>query len=187
MPLMAALEALRDNLFCDGTHFPHVIGDRRPPAILARRTSPPKPDIRRSRGMATLNSSLQETFMLHSAILITVALVASSASSASAANGPHCAPFEKIKKDFDSKTHFTTLTPGQLNFARGGYVATPPINGKMPAGDSAMLATHDGDEGGVILWMRGRLVCEPTPVPGSFIRAMNGIRTGALDSDGNEI
>ena len=122
--------------------------------------------------------------MLRSAILITVALVVSSAF---AANGPHCAPFETIKKDFDSKTHFTALTPGQLNFARGGYVATPPINGKMPAGDSAMLATHDGDEGGVILWMRGRLVCEPTPVPGSFIRAMNGIRTGALDSDGNEI
>ena len=27
-----ALDALRDNLFCDGGHFPHVIGDRRRPS-----------------------------------------------------------------------------------------------------------------------------------------------------------
>ena len=122
--------------------------------------------------------------MLRSAILVSVALALSTTSALAA---PECALIDTIKKDFDAKTHFAPLTPGQLNFARGAYVATPPVNGKMPAGDSALLATHEGDKSGVVLWMRGRFVCEPMPVSGAFIKAMKQIKTGALNSDGNEI
>ena len=107
------------------------------------------------------------------------------ATSASAA--PHCAPLANLKKQFGKETHFTRLTPGQTNFARGGYIATPPVNGRFPDGDAAMLATHDGDGGGVILWMHGAMVCEPTPVPEAFVKAMKGIKTGPTDADGDEI
>jgi hypothetical protein len=100
---------------------------------------------------------------------------------------PHCATLEHLKTQFGKKTHFAILTPGQLNFALGGYIATPPVNGKFPNGDHAILATHEGDEGGVILWMRGSLVCEPTPVPEAFVRAMKHMKTGPVDDDGNEI
>lgn len=100
---------------------------------------------------------------------------------------PQCVPLAKLKMQFDKETRFTKLTPGQTNFARGGYIATPPVNGKPPAGDTAMLATHDGERGGVILWMRGSLVCEPTPIPQAFLDAMKGVKTGPLDTDGDEI
>jgi hypothetical protein len=104
-----------------------------------------------------------------------------------AADKPHCQPLSALKKALDAQTHYAPLTPGQLNFARGAYIATPPLNGKMPAGDTALLATHDGEPGGVILWMRGPLVCEPTPIPDLFITAMKAVKTGALDPDGNEV
>jgi hypothetical protein len=100
---------------------------------------------------------------------------------------PECKPLAKVKAMFDATTHFTPLTPGQINFARGAYVATPPVSDRLPAGDAAILAEHDGDKGGVILWTRGPLVCEPTPVGDSFIKAMKKIKTGALDADGGEI
>src|SRR5260370_25429446 len=76
-----------------------------------------------------------------------------------------CKPLAKVKALFDAKTtHFTALTPGQLNFARGAYVDTPPVSAKMPAGDAAILAEHAGSRGGIMLWTLGPLVCEPSPV-----------------------
>lgn len=101
-----------------------------------------------------------------------------------------CTSLAKIKADFDKAdkgTRFTRLTPGQFNFARGGYIATPPIDGKLPEGDAAVLATHAGQKGGVILWLKGQMVCLPTPVPQEFINAMKGVKTGPVDSEGEEI
>ena len=69
--------------------------------------------------------------MLRIALLIAFTLASgmSPAVEARADAQPHCVPLAKVKSGFDQKTtHFTLLSPGQTNFARGGYVATPPIN-----------------------------------------------------------
>jgi hypothetical protein len=99
----------------------------------------------------------------------------------------HCKPIAKLKADFDEHTHFTPLSPGQFHFVEGVYVGSPSTPEGLPPGDGALLATHDGDKDGVIVWTRGALACSPLPVPEKLIKLMNGIKTGALDDDGQEL
>ena len=69
---------------------------------------------------------------------------------------PPCKPLARLGVDFDAKTHFTALTPGQFHFVEGVYVGSPTTPDGLPPGDGAMLATHDGAANGVIIWTRGR-------------------------------
>jgi hypothetical protein len=75
-----------------------------------------------------------------------------------------CKPLAKLWADFDAKTHFTTLTPGQFHFVEGIYVGSPTTPDGLPPGDGALLATHDGAQNGIILWTRGPLACRPLPI-----------------------
>jgi hypothetical protein len=98
-----------------------------------------------------------------------------------------CKPLDKLRAEFDSKTHLTTLTPGQFHFVEGIYVGSPTTPDGLPPGDSALLATHDGIKNGVIIWTRGPLACAPIPVSEKLINLITGIKTGALDGTGNEL
>ena len=89
--------------------------------------------------------------------------------------------------EFDSKTHFTTLTPGQFHFVEGLYVGSPTTPDGLPPGDGALLATHDGAKNGIIIWTRGRLACAPIPINEKLMNLIAGIKTGALDDEGNEL
>jgi hypothetical protein len=51
-----------------------------------------------------------------------------------------CKPLAKLWADFDAKTHFTTLTPGQFHFVEGIYVGSPTTPDGLPPGDGALLA-----------------------------------------------
>jgi peptidoglycan hydrolase-like protein with peptidoglycan-binding domain len=73
-------------------------------------------------------------------------------------------PLAKLWADFDAKTHFTTLTPGQFHFVEGIYVGSPTTPDGLPPGDGALLATHDGAQNGIIFWTRGPLACRPLPI-----------------------
>jgi hypothetical protein len=106
---------------------------------------------------------------------------------AAAASAPHCKALVKLKADFDEHTHFTQLSPGQFHFIEGIYVGSPSTPEGLPPGDGALLATHDGDRDGVIVWTRGTLACAPLPIPEKLIKLMGAIKTGALDGDGNEL
>jgi hypothetical protein len=108
---------------------------------------------------------------------------------ASAAEGaePHCKALMKLKADFDDKTHWTRLSPGQFHFVEGVYVGSPATPDGLPPGDGAMLAQHDGDKDGVIVWTRGPLACAPLPIPEKLIKLMGAIKTGALDDGGDEL
>ena len=96
-------------------------------------------------------------------------------------------PLAKLRIDFDAKTHFTMLTPRQFHFVEGIYVGSPTTPGGLPAGDGALLATHDGAQNGIILWTVGPLVCRPIPISEKLIKLITDIKTGALDAAGNEL
>jgi hypothetical protein len=98
-----------------------------------------------------------------------------------------CKALVKLKADFDAKTHWTQLSPGQFHFVEGVYVGSPSTPEGLPPGDGAMLAQHDGDKDGVIIWTRGPLACAPLPVPEKLIKLMGAIKTGALDDNGDEL
>jgi hypothetical protein len=73
-------------------------------------------------------------------------------------------PLARLRADFDAKTHFTALTPGQFHFVEGVYVGSPTTPEGLPLGDGAMLATHDGAKNGSIIWTHGPLACAPTSI-----------------------
>jgi hypothetical protein len=100
---------------------------------------------------------------------------------------PPCKPLAKLWADFDAKTHFTALTPGQFHFVEGVYVGAPTTPDGLPPGDGAMLATHDGAPNGVIIWTRGPLACGPIQISEKLIKLIAAIKTGALDGEGNEL
>ena len=98
-----------------------------------------------------------------------------------------CKPIVKLKAGFDEHTHFTTLSPGQFHFVEGVYVGSPATPEGLPPGDGALLAQHDGDKDGVIVWTRGVLACAPLPIPEKLIKLIGAVKTGALDDDGQEL
>jgi hypothetical protein len=100
---------------------------------------------------------------------------------------PPCKPLAKLLADFDAKTHFAALTSGQFHFAEGLYVGSPTTPDGLPPGDGALLATHDGAKGGIIIWTRGPLACAPIPINDKLIKLISSIKTGALDGEGNEL
>jgi hypothetical protein len=100
---------------------------------------------------------------------------------------PPCKPLAKLWADFDAKSHFTTLTPGQFHFVEGIYVGSPTTPEGLPPGDGAQLATHDGAKNGIIIWTKGALACGPLPISEKLIKLIAGIKTGALDSEGREL
>jgi hypothetical protein len=104
----------------------------------------------------------------------------------SAPKGP-CRALDKLRAEFDTKTHFVPLSPGQFHFVEGVYVGSPTTPVGLPPGDGALLVTRDGDKEGLIVWTRGALACAPIPINERLIKLIAGIKTGALDDEGNEL
>jgi hypothetical protein len=100
---------------------------------------------------------------------------------------PPCTAIAKLKSHFDAHTHWTALSPGQFHFIEGVYVGSPSTPEGLPPGDGALLAQHDSEKDGVIVWTRGPLACMPLPIPEKLIKIISSIKTGALDDDGNEL
>jgi hypothetical protein len=100
---------------------------------------------------------------------------------------PPCRPLVTLRADFDAKTHFTALTPGQFHFVEGIYVGSPSTPDGLPPGDGAVLATHDGAKNGIILWTRGPLACGPIAINEKLIKLIDDIKTGSIDAEGKEL
>ncbi len=106
------------------------------------------------------------------------ALAAERAPAPPAPAKPVCAPLDHLKADFDAKTHFIALTPGQFHFVEGLYVGSPTTPDGLPPGDGALLATHDGSLDGMIIWTRGKNACSPIAIPGKLRKIVESIKTG---------
>ena len=55
-------------------------------------------------------------------------------------DSPQCTPFDHLK----DVAKVIELDPEQFNFARGLYVAVPPVSHELPPGDHAVLAMIPG-------------------------------------------
>jgi hypothetical protein len=129
--------------------------------------------------------------MLRSAIIAAFVLglhpIEGTALAANRKPSPSCKPLATLQAEFDNKTHFTTLTPGQFHFVEGLYVGSPTTPDGLPPGDGALLATHDGAKNAIIIWTRGPLACAPILINEKLVNLIVGIKTGALDAEGNEL
>jgi hypothetical protein len=130
--------------------------------------------------------------MLRTAIILVLVLgldrmTGSAVLAAARTPSPPCKPLAKLRGDFDAKTHFTALTPGQFHFVEGLYVGSPTTPDGLPPGDGALLATHDGTKNGIIIWILGPLACAPIPINEKLVKLITSIKTGALDGNGNEL
>jgi len=114
--------------------------------------------------------------MLKAAALLSFACLASSAG---AAESPHCASLEKAQKDAGKGTAIAPLTPAQFHFLQGVYVLNPTTPDGLPPGDGALLLTRDHGDEGLILWMLGPLVCEPMPAPKKLMDYLAQVKSGA--------
>jgi len=104
-----------------------------------------------------------------------------------AADGPHCMSLEKAQKTLGKDTAVVALSPAQFHFLQGMYVALPTTPDGLPPGDGALLLTKDKADEGVILWTRGVLACEPTPIrqTGKLMRMLADVKAGATgEGDG---
>ena len=120
-----------------------------------------------------------------------IALCLALAGGPALAAGAPCMAIEKAKaKIIDSAGagEFIKVTPGAFHFLQGFYVANPATPSGLPPGDGALLF-RKGDSG-MIIWTRGKLACAPLMVPaemGKLMKLLAGIRSGALDEDGQEL
>ena len=114
--------------------------------------------------------------MLKAAALLSLACLASSAV---AAENPHCASLEKAQKAAGKGTAIAPLTPAQFHFLQGVYVLNPTTPDGLPPGDGALLLTRDHGDEGLILWTLGPLVCEPMPAPRKLMDYLAQVKSGA--------
>ncbi len=96
--------------------------------------------------------------------LLAMLTVCAVPSFAAAADAPHCMSLAKAQKAAGKDTTITALTPAQFHFLQGMYVALPTTPDGLPPGDGALILTRDKGEEGIILWTRGVLACDPTPI-----------------------
>jgi hypothetical protein len=96
---------------------------------------------------------------------------------------PSCTPLARFRANnsSDPKSHLVKLTPGQFHFVEGFYIASPSTPPGLPPGDGALLATYDGERGGVIVWTRGTLACNPIPINEKLIMLISSIKSGKLE------
>lgn len=110
-------------------------------------------------------------------------------SSASDEHKPRCMSLEKAQKLVGKSASVRPMTPIQFRFLQGFYVAQPTTPPGLPPGDGALLLTADSGDGGAILWTRGKLVCDPTPLAGDikeFLKVLAGVKAGA-GADGDDL
>jgi hypothetical protein len=98
-----------------------------------------------------------------------------------------CRQLARLRAEFDAKTRFTALTPGQFHFVEGLYVGSPSTPEGLPPGDGALLATHDGANNGILIWTHGPLACAPIPINEKLMKLIASIKTGTVDGGGDEL
>jgi hypothetical protein len=124
--------------------------------------------------------------MMKRAIAATALLIASG-SGVYAAEAPHCMSLAKAQKEAGKGTTVMALSPAQFHFMQGMYVALPTTPEGLPPGDGALILTRDKGEQGLILWTRGVLACDPTPIghPAELMKILADVKAGAAsEGDG---
>jgi hypothetical protein len=118
--------------------------------------------------------------------LIIAANLTLGAASLARADGPtdiRCYPLAEIKSFVDEAGgKLVDLTPEQFAFARGVFVATPPISTELPPGDHAMMGLVDGRAG--ILFIDGDNACDAGVLPPALAEMIRDVATGKVNHVG---
>jgi hypothetical protein len=92
-----------------------------------------------------------------------------------------CMPLAKFKTDNGKagNSTITVMTPGQYHFLAGAYTILPPMG--LPPGDGAIIVST-GDHSWIV-WTKGKLACNPTPIDPKFLVLMAKFKVGGDDAD----
>ena len=104
----------------------------------------------------------------------------------------NCESLAKAEADFSrfvapDKAQFTRVTPGQFHFLQGVAAINPNTPPGLPPGDSAILATADRSEEGVILFVQTGQMCLPKGAPKELVELLGRVLTDRLDAEGSEM
>jgi hypothetical protein len=92
-----------------------------------------------------------------------------------------CMALAKFKADNAKagNSTITVMTPGQFHFLAGAYTILPPMG--LPPGDGAIIVSEKDHSW--IVWTRGKLACNPTPIDPKFLVLMAKFKVGGDDAD----
>ncbi len=95
-----------------------------------------------------------------------------------------CYPLADLKAFLDRDGgRLVQLTPEQFQFARGAYVATPPVSAALPPGDRAALALIDSRS--ELLFLDGDVACDAGALPQPLRQMLLDVGTGEVDHLGD--
>jgi hypothetical protein len=99
------------------------------------------------------------------------------------ANDIRCYPIADIKNAIaGAGGRLIQLTPEQFQFARGLFVAAPPVSTALPPGDHALLG-EIGDRTG-LLFIDGDNACDAGPLPTPLRRMLLDVGAGKINHVG---
>ena len=95
--------------------------------------------------------------------VLIASLLLASGSAFAAQSSPHCGTIADAKAGAPAGAKFTVMAPGQVNFLRGFYVASPVTPGDgLPPGDGALLMEIENHS--MVIWTRGNKEACITPI-----------------------
>ncbi|MDR3464220.1 MAG: hypothetical protein P4L76_18100 [Beijerinckiaceae bacterium] len=96
-------------------------------------------------------------------------------------SGSSCQPLAKLEAEAKSAggSPFAHATDAQWQFARGLYVATPPVSSEFPPGDSAMISTFP-DGSAQVLFIDDGEACNQMMLAKRFAALVMGAGAGDI-------
>jgi hypothetical protein len=76
------------------------------------------------------------------------------------------------------------VTQEQWQFLRGIYAMNPLTPPGLPFGDAAVLATVEGNAGGLVFFIDGDKACTPMAVPDKLLEMMDDVATAKISHEG---
>ena len=103
-----------------------------------------------------------------------------------AADVNRCVDVSVPKKAIEAHNgRWIELTSDQWEFLRGIYAMNPLTPPGLPYGDRAVLATVEGNSGGLIFFVDGDKACTPMQAPGTLLSMMDDVATAKINHEGS--
>jgi hypothetical protein len=95
-----------------------------------------------------------------------------------------CHPWAILRHSIEAASGtIIELDAEQFNFARGAFMASPPVSFQLPPGDRAVMATVQGRAG--ILFLDGDAACDAGALPPGWDQVIRNLGEGASSHVGD--
>ena len=125
--------------------------------------------------------------MLNKRSLALAAALAALPQMVDAADAPvaRCVDAAVPKKMIEARNgKWIRVTQEQWQFLRGIYAMNPLTPPGLPFGDAAVLATVEGNAGGLVFFIDGDKACTPMAVPDKLLEMMDDVATAKISHEG---